>query len=170
MMKKEDVQANIRELRIKQRDLMIKEDRREITYADYKEKITPIEQKITELNQQLIQILTAETNERLVMPTPEQVTVDEQIKKIKEERGTKVGRKRESGSWLSLILKALTTGECKNVSDVIKTVHQWRPGRDSAKTEHQIKVAIYRVKKQYPGPYQDYIWNEEQYKLERKTK
>lgn len=170
MTRKEELLKRIKELRIKQRDIIIKEDRREISTEDYEKQIEPVEKDIREVNDELLKILYKENQERWVEPNKAQEKVDKQLKKIKEAQGIKQGRKRESTSWLSLVIKALMMKETKNIDDVVKMVNKWRPGRERDKTEHQIKVTIYRVKKQYPGPYQEYVWDEEKYQMESKKK
>lgn len=114
--------------------------------------------------------MTAEQQVTFNKPTEAQVKVDKQIKKIQKEKGIKVGRKREKNSWLALVLKSLCSPDTNNVEDVIAMVDKLRPGREREKTEHQVKVVIYRVKKQYPGPYVEYEWDEKKFLLKRKTK
>jgi len=170
MTRKEELLARVKQLRIEQRDLMLKEDRREITRNKFDVLIKPIEKEIREANQEILKILYDEQQITFNAPTKAEEKIDKQLKKIKEEKGVKVGRKRESKSWLSLVLKALCQKDTKNVQDVIAKVDKWRPGREKDKTEHQVKVVIYRVKKQYPGPYVEYEWDEKNFLLKRKIK
>lgn len=170
MTRKEELLKRIKELRMQQRTLIIKEDRKEIKTKEYNNQIEPVEKEIIDVNKELMEILFKENQERWNTPNKEVEKVNAQLKKIKEEKGIKQGRKREKTSWLSLVIKALQMKETKNADDVIALVNKWRPGRERDKTEHQIKVTIYRVKKQYPGPYQEYIWDEEKYQMESKTK
>lgn len=162
---KDELDKKINDIIAEKRDLMIKEDRHEITSKEYDKKMPLLEEEWRRLNRLKIQILQQELAEREKkdIERKEETVKKEKLEKKKRITHSNVGRKPTNDSYSSLIIKALQHPKIDSEAKAVAVVLEWKPGTHKENIKKQIHNIIALIKNKKERRYSDYEWEDEKY-------
>ena len=153
-----ELDKQIQNLILKKRDLIIQQDKGEISDKVYEATIKFINLEHSKLNKIKISQLNSKIESRNKPPD---------IKPVKQKRDVKtiIGNNVNVNSYTSLIIKALKHKAVDTEDKVIAVVNEWRPGTHKEKIRNQVKNIISLIKKREQSRFKQYEWNEKTYEV-----
>lgn len=165
---KSEIDIKLTDAIAKKRDLLLKNDKREISDTEYAKQMKPLEDEIRKLTQDKIQemrnnnaVFGGEKKEQPIEKPVKETTDKPKVKKTSKPKSEPLPDKK-SESCITLIIKALKHPKVDTSEKVVSIVNYWEPRFSKDNIRYYVRNVVSLIKNNNPR-FPNLKWDEEKY-------